>query len=130
MSQSFFDDVKDFHVKFGLPSPSSPQPLSEHLNSFRTGFMHEELGEYMDAVRDGDLEKQLDSLVDLVYVACGTAVMHGFDFNEAWRRVHEANLKKVRVERLDDSKRASTFDVVKPAGWQHPDLFDLVQEVK
>jgi predicted HAD superfamily Cof-like phosphohydrolase len=91
-------------------------------------FMDEELAEYaMCGVQD-DIEGQLDALVDLVYVALGTAYMHGFDFNEAFKRVHEANMKKVRAVSMRDSKRGSIYDVVKPEDWTPPDLSDLVKE--
>lgn len=58
------------------------------------------------------------------------AFSHDFQpiFREAWDRVHRANMAKVRAERASDSKRGSSFDVVKPEGWQAPDLGDLVNE--
>jgi predicted HAD superfamily Cof-like phosphohydrolase len=73
------------------------------------------------------MEQQLDALVDLVYVALGTAVMQGFDFEEAWRRVHAANMLKTKYSRANPGKRKSSFDVVKPIGWIRPNLSDLVQ---
>jgi predicted HAD superfamily Cof-like phosphohydrolase len=88
--------------------------------------MTEELEEYYDAWNDSDMPGQLDALVDLVYVALGTAHMQGFDFNEAWRRVHDANMQKVRAQNADESKRGSALDVVKPEGWKPADLSDLV----
>lgn len=138
-TQSMFQDIRDFHVKFGLNYEGEPRFLSEDLSKFRTKFLAEELGEYAGARvaleaenPDGrwdfpSLEEKLDALVDLCYVAIGTAYVHGFvDFDEAWRRVHAANMQKVRVERPEDSARGSGFDVVKPKGWEAPDLSDLV----
>lgn len=122
-----FEDVRQFQQKFGLEYGGSPRALPMDLTAFRVGFLQEEFQEYCEASDDGDLERMLDALVDLVYVALGTAYQHGFDFNEAWRRVHAANMAKVRVERASDSKRGSTYDVVKPAGWRAPDLSDLVR---
>ena len=116
-------DIKEFHEKFGLAYNGRPRDLSKELSDFRVHFMLEELDEYRDS---NHLVDKLDALVDLVYVALGTAYLHGFDFDEAWRRVHEANMKKVRAEVATDSKRGSTFDVVKPDGWAPPDLSDLV----
>lgn len=118
-----FGDIKAFHKKFDLCQPSMPQELSSHLSEFRTKFMQEELDEYTKAK---NLEDRLDALVDLVYVVLGTAYLHGFDFNEAWRRVHHANMQKVRVKTACRSKRGSAYDVVKPDGWKAPDLSDLV----
>jgi len=134
-------DIQNFHAKFGLEYDEGPRALPHELADFRTGFMVEELCEYItddeqfhclirsafhSRVNRQPLEKQLDALVDLVYVALGTAYLHGFDFEEAWRRVHAANMSKVRAKRAEDSVRGSTFDVVKPPGWKAPDLSDLV----
>lgn len=122
---SMFLDIVAFHEKFGLAYPYLPRNLPEDLNRFRMDFMHEELFEYSQAWKMAD---KLDALVDLAYVVLGTAYLHGFNFEEAWRRVHEANMKKVRAERSEDSKRGSTFDVIKPPGWTAPKLNDLVGE--
>lgn len=138
-----FSDIVDFHEKFGLQYHGKPRILPEELAKFRAGFMAEELGEYAfggdetnvmilvgivkeDMAPPLELVDQLDALVDLVYVALGTAYMQGFDFYEAWRRVHDANMKKVRAAREVDSQRSSTYDVVKPPGWVAPVLTDLV----
>lgn len=121
-----YQDIIDFHEKFGLNKPDQPTNLWETTWEFRRKFMQEELEEYEEAYSNGDPEKMLDALVDLVYVVLGTACMHGFDFNEAWRRVHDANMQKVRASTADQSKRGSTLDVVKPLGWVAPDLSDLV----
>lgn len=140
-------DIEAFHKKFMLDYDGRPRSLDTALAEFRIGFLLEELKEYEESseklraiLKAGfdrdyiersttfELEKQLDALVDLVYVALGTAYLHGFNFREAWRRVHAANMGKVRAERKEDSKRGSTFDVVKPAGWTPPSHKDLVQD--
>lgn len=122
-------DIQDFHEKFGLGYDQGPRALDRELHKFRQAFMQEELDEYEAAHEADDLEGQLDALVDLAYVLLGTAYLQGLPFAEAWRRVHEANMAKVRVERAEDSKRGSTFDVVKPEGWTAPDHSDLVKPV-
>ena len=119
-------DIAAFHEKFGLAYTGGPRELPASLAFFRAQFLVEELNEYTEGLKSGDLEQQLDALVDLVYVAIGTAYLQGFDFDEAWRRVHAANMAKIRTMRAADSKRGSTWDVVKPEGWQPPDLSDLV----
>lgn len=152
--RSFYNDIVDFHTKFELHYEESPRELPEDIALFRIGFMIEEVAEYAQAsgftniaralndlhehiksnsrwivgrneVRD--IEKQFDSLIDLVYVALGSSHQHGFRFNEGWNRVHAANMAKIRVENVDDSTRKSKYDVVKPRGWKPPDLSDLVK---
>jgi predicted HAD superfamily Cof-like phosphohydrolase len=120
------DDVRLFHEKFGLDYDGGPRFLPPDLAEFRMKFMQEELDEYKQAGEQNDLEGQFDALIDLAYVLFGTSYLHGFPFAKGWRRVQMANMTKVRVERPEDSKRGSGFDVIKPEGWQPPVLKDLL----
>ena len=141
--QSFFRDIREFHQKFGLEYNAGPRPLPADLQKFRTDFIEEELDEYRSAITSvqvaqevGNPEalrfaliKAFDALVDITYVTLGAAYLHGFNFDEGWRRVHAANMRKVRAHPSGvDSKRASGFDVVKPVGWEPPQYEDLVPE--
>ena len=134
-------DISEFHERFHLNYTGRPRHLPPNILTVRATFMAEELGEYfglndaaskdhqamlMALYQQPPLVDQLDALVDLVYVALGTSYLHGFDFREAWSRVHKANMNKVRALRDDDSKRGSVYDVVKPSGWLPADLDDLV----
>lgn len=140
-------DIEEFHTKFDL-FPNHPMgALDTNTMDFRMKFMLEELNEWYkhqteaydettkpllerdDANYVYHLEEALDGMVDLAYVLFGTVYLHGFGtvFAEAWRRVHEANMQKVRAELDSDSKRGSSLDVVKPAGWEKPVLTDLVE---
>lgn len=135
--------------------PSGPQELPDDVALFRIGFMVEELAEYAqssgytnisralcdlhDHIKEKkrwvcnrneggrDLEVQFDSLIDLIYVALGTSHLHGLDFDEGWRRVHAANMKKELAQSADQSKRGYRFDVIKPRGWKPADLSDLLK---
>ena len=118
-------DIVDFHRKFGLEYVGPPRALVPDMSEFRIKFLQEELDEYKQAVKDCDLEKQCDSLIDLVYVALGTAHLQGFPFQAGWQRVQDANMAKVRGTKRT-SPRGSTYDVVKPRGWIPPSLTDLV----
>lgn len=72
-----FEDVRAFHVKFELPhdGPDKPvQLLTPEVFSYRFNFLTEELTEYETAHNNKDLVKAVDSLVDFVYVALGTAL--------------------------------------------------------
>lgn len=127
-------DVRAFNERFELPRPMKPTDLDDKLSDFRYNFMCEELAEWNQASCDENRAEQLDALVDLVYVAIGTAVMAGWDFEEAWRRVHAANMKKVpaRMGTSDNDLNPAkpprhALDVVKPEGWVAPDLSDLVR---
>lgn len=125
--QDLMSDIREFMTKFGQAYEDGPRELPASLASFRSTLMIEELTEWSQATGRGDHPEVLDALVDLVYVTLGTAYVTGFDFNEAWRRVHEANMKKVNATTEADSKRGSKIDIVKPEGWTAPDLSDLAE---
>lgn len=150
MKVDFLADIIEFHEKFELHYQGKPRALQSDLADFRLRFMQEELNEWdmsmmvlIDEVskapeyRDKEvierhLELSLDALVDLLYVLMGTAYLQGFFpvFEEAWTRVHKANMSKVRRIRGNgteqDSGRAPQFDIVKPADFVAPSHIDLV----
>jgi predicted HAD superfamily Cof-like phosphohydrolase len=117
------EKLKEFHEKFGLAYNGPPRDLPHEIANFRIEFINEEFTEYLRAYQEQNLEKMLDALGDLTYVVLGTAYLHGFNFNEAFKRIHEANMKKI----AGPSPRSELFDVVKPAGWEPPFLADLVR---
>lgn len=153
VTQTQFQKVAQFHRKYRLEYEGKPRELDDELALFRIGFMLEELAEY--CVASGykklgndlsdlhgmlknretphsfrgsgrNFHDQLDALVDLSYVVNGTAYLQGFDFDAAFQTVHEANMKKIRTERPEDSKRGSKYDVVKPHNWSPPDLTEFL----
>ena len=122
--------VADFHKKFGLDPTEQPDFPFEEIWILKNNHMQEELNEIRAAAINGNLEEYFDGLIDLVYVALGAAYLSGLPFDEGFQRVHEANMKKVRALRQEDSKRGSTYDIVKPAGFVAPTLTDLIRKEK
>jgi predicted HAD superfamily Cof-like phosphohydrolase len=143
-----FRDVSRFHEKFGLEATTDPgHALPDDVLKFRIKFMLEELHEYVEALGMSygksqandpkiyrevetpfNVEKAFDALIDLAYVALGTAYLHRFPFDAGWARVQGANMKKVRAESADDPRsiRKHKIDVVKPEGWEPASLVDLL----
>lgn len=128
MRPHLMTDIKEFHEKFGLQPAQEPSLLPPELRDFRIKFMQEELDEFVTAHRNNDLAGCLDALVDLTYVALGTAYLMNVPFDKAWQVVHQANMMKVRAERAQHSKRGTAFDVVKPPGWVAPDINQVIEE--
>jgi predicted HAD superfamily Cof-like phosphohydrolase len=124
------NDIKEFHEKFELDYKGKPRELDNAVAMFRIKFMEEELKEYISATLANDLEGQLDALVDLVYVALGTAYLQGLPFQAAWDEVHACNMRKVKAgPQGEGSKRGSKHDVVKPEGWIGPDYSKILTAV-
>lgn len=129
---SYFENVGEFHAKFGLPHAedgAAPAPLDLSDLAFRAGFMLEEISEFLRAASQNDLPKMLDALIDLTYVALGTAHLKHLPFDEGWEAVHQANMAKERAGGADDprSQRGHRLDVVKPAGWTAPDIEGILR---
>lgn len=127
-----FNDVGSFHEKFGLDNttfhPPGPRELTSDVIDFRIRFMREELDEFCEAWEDGAEEGMFDALLDLVYVAMGTAHFLGYPWQEGWDRIQRANMQKIRAQAdASDSKRGHALDVVKPDGWEPPDHRKLLE---
>ena len=122
MSSNMFYDVYEFHKKFQIPLEKYPAFPQEELLQFRMKFMREELQEFEEAVKHKNIVKAFDALIDMVYVVLGTAIIMNVPFPKGWDIVHHANMAKVRAKHARDSKRGSTFDVVKPPDWVPPDM--------
>lgn len=129
---SFFEDVEEFNRRFGLPHSGDGHPpghLEPDVLLYRIGFMLEELTEFAQAAARGDLAGMTDALVDLTYIALGTAAFKHLPFEEAWAEVHRANMAKEPVTGADDprSPRGHRLDVVKPDGWTPPDIEAILE---
>ena len=120
-----FADVAAFHAKLGYRQHElGPHFLAPAHHAHRVRFLCEELEELLSAET---LEHAFDALLDLVYVAMGTAEMMGLPWEEGWRRVHAANMQK---EPGVKPGRFGGPDAIKPKGWTAPDLSDLVVSKK
>lgn len=110
------NDVIDFQEKLGQWKRGAIQHLTERKLRERVELLQEELNEFDAACLNQDMAEQADALVDLVYVALGTANMLGLPWEELWADVHRANMSKQR----GIGKRGHKVDVIKPPGWVGP----------
>lgn len=118
------DDIEEFHEKYDLEYDGVSRHLSPEEKEFRIRCLNEEIREYMEATT---LTEELDAILDLVYFAIGTAYRHGFSFYDGWKEVHRSNMSKIRATKREDSKREFELDVIKPEGWEPPNLKEAVE---
>lgn len=123
-----YGDVLEFFKKFDLLQHCTSHPgwPKAEITEFRLRFLLEELCEFDHAAALGDTAAAFDALIDIVYVALGTAIFMNLPWQVGWDRVQAANMQKIRAARSTDSKRGTAFDVVKPPSWQAPTLDDLI----
>lgn len=117
-------DIEDFQKRMGYHYSGEPRIIPESLQLDGIRHLHEELQEYIDSVNAGDLAGALDALVDIVYVAKGLAYKHGFPWGEAWQAVQKANMSKMPAPSVEGGKGG----VVKPEGWEAPDIRSIVEK--
>lgn len=116
--------IDEFHKKFQVSTSEVIGVLAPDVFEFRQEFLDEEIREFADATESCDVIRAFDSLIDLVYVAKGTALMMGItpaQWRAGFEAVHEANMQKVRTPSASASKRGSDLDVIKPEGWIGPE---------
>lgn len=116
-----YEKVKQFRVKMGLPIANAPTLLTSAEASYFARFIMEELSEFLKAHEERDLVGVSDAIVDLIYVALGSAHAMGLPFEKLFNIVHQANMEKVPANDLQRSKRGAQYDVVKPLGWEAPE---------
>lgn len=156
MFKSLMQDIAAFHQKFGQGYIGKIRALPLTYARFRHKFMIEEADEWLQAQEaitvnlnereqsslpiDGhdaadlthNFHLALDSVVDQLYIVLGNAHAQGFTaemLQQAWTRVHVANMKKIKADKENPSVRGyAMYDIVKPQGWKAPDHCDLVED--
>lgn len=121
-------DIDNFHKKYGFEKNEKIDiPNNNELINFRTAFLMEELAEYTNAITKKDAAGALDALVDIVYIALGTAWLYNLPFEKAWNEVQKANMSKIRAKDKT-GKRGTKFDVIKPKDWKAPNIEKIIEE--
>lgn len=120
--KNLLSDVREFHTACEIPVAQSPVEPPAGRVWLRRELIDEEVNrELLPAMARGDLPAVADGMVDAIYVIVGAALEYGLPLDRVWSAVHQANMAKVdpatgRVIRRADGK------VLKPAGWQAPDI--------
>ncbi|MFF0789046.1 MazG nucleotide pyrophosphohydrolase domain-containing protein [Streptomyces spiralis] len=120
MSSSPADLVREFHRAFGLDVRSTPTRVSPELGAHRGELLAEEAAEVAEVSAGGPLDRLAHELADVVYVAYGTALVHGIDLDQVIAEIHRSNMTKLgpdgQVTRRADGK------VLKGDHYEAPDV--------
>lgn len=127
---NIFDDTMAFQKKYGLWNPDVYGFLPPENMKVKLGHLEEELKEIIDGYASGDLAQVCDGLIDLIYVASGTLNLMNVPAQQLWNDVQIRNMQKIRASSGNVGKRGSTFDVIKPEGWQQPRTEDILEAGK
>lgn len=118
--------VREFHTAFGLDVRSVPAEISPAHAAHRQDLLAEEVAEVAEASAEGSLAHLAHELADVVYVAYGTALVHGIDLDAVIAEVHRANMSKLGP----DGRPALRADgkVLKGEHYRAPDVAAVLRD--
>lgn len=106
--------VKEFHEKFRVPVLNAPALIPADRSANRYRLMKDEVEEYSEGARNGDLENIAKELSDILYAVYGTILEHGLQdkIEAVFEEVHRSNM----------SKEYHEYKMVKGPGYFKADL--------
>ncbi len=127
MNQPLGKSLAEFHSVFGCKRNKNFKNKTiedVELLVLRKNLIKEEVEEVFAAIKESNEAHVLKELVDVVVVCVGMADTYGWDFDTAFKRVHESNMSKLD----DDGKPIYREDgkVIKSKNYKAPYLSDLV----
>ncbi|MFE9449855.1 MazG nucleotide pyrophosphohydrolase domain-containing protein [Streptomyces sp. NPDC006739] len=120
MSRSPADLVREFHLAFGLDARTRPSEVSPELAAHRGELLAEEAAEVAEVAVTGPLDRLAHELADVVYVAYGTALVHGIDLDGVLSEIHRANMSKLGPD--GEVTRRADGKVLKGEHYRAPDV--------
>lgn len=144
MKNSMATDVLDFMIAMNqLPNslsdfarvPQADKNLATQLmfgtgDGAKKGEIYEMQEAWEAFLRSGSLEhltEFVDGAIDSIYVILWTLHKLGVPVNLCWDEVQRSNMAKLGPDGKP-LKNPETGKIMKPEGWQPPDLFGLLQE--
>jgi predicted HAD superfamily Cof-like phosphohydrolase len=112
---SAYDDVKEFHLRFGHPVRDEPTLLAAARAAARAAWMQEEVAEFLAA---DTIPDQADAMIDLIYFALGTLVEMGVRPEKLFDIVHAANMTKLWPD--GQPRYRGDGKTIKPPAWVDP----------
>ena len=127
MNQPIGKSLAEFHSVFDCKRNQNFKNNSiedVELLVLRKNLIKEEVEEVFEAIKESHEAHVLKELVDVVVVCVGMADTYGWDFDTAFKRVHESNMSKLD----DDGNPIYREDgkVLKGPHYQPPNLRDLI----
>ncbi|MFE9679084.1 MazG nucleotide pyrophosphohydrolase domain-containing protein [Streptomyces sp. NPDC006259] len=125
MSSSPADLVRQFHLAFGLDARGTPSEVSPGLAAHRGELLAEEAAEVAEVSVTGPLDRLAHELADVVYVAYGTALVHGIDLDAVTAEIHRSNMTRRgpdgQIARREDGK------ILKGEHYEAPDVSAMLR---
>ncbi|WP_406725169.1 MazG nucleotide pyrophosphohydrolase domain-containing protein [Streptomyces sp. GD-15H] len=125
MSPSPADLVREFHRAFGPDARETPTEVSPEPAAHGGELLAAEAAEVAEVAVRGPLDRLAHELADVVYVAYGTALVHGIDLDAVISEIHRSHMTEHgpdgRITRRSDGK------VLKGDHYEAPDVFQVLR---
>lgn len=92
---SNFKKIKEFHDKFGVGRPKSPQFPNDDLVKLRIDLIQEEFDEIKVAIENKDIENLAKEITDSLVVLYGMGDVFGINLDRTFEEVHRSNMSKL-----------------------------------
>ncbi|TND09391.1 MAG: hypothetical protein FD123_1353 [Bacteroidetes bacterium] len=95
---SKIESVREFHDVFRIGNRYEPTgDIPEKEFTLRYNLLKEELDEYAEACKRGDIVEIADALGDQLYILFGTILRHGLQhkIEEVFDEIHRSNMSKL-----------------------------------
>ena len=116
--------VREFHEVFGHPIADRPTLVDQDTWQLRYDLIFEELEEYLEACKLGNLTKVADALGDILYVTFGAGLVHGINLAPIFEEIQRSNMTKLGLDGLpifrEDGK------ILKGPNYQDPFIEPIV----
>lgn len=88
---------KEFNRVMDIKCDSHPVNISENEYMLEFNMMQEELNEYKEACKKGDIVEIADAIGDQLYLIIGQAAKHGLlgCIEEIYNEIHKSNMSKI-----------------------------------
>ena len=121
--------VKIFHEKFGINNMSQPTAnIGDNIYKLRFELMKEEVEEYLQACKEGDLVEIADALGDQLYILCGTILSHGLQdvIDDIFNEIQNSNMSKLDANGKPIYR--SDGKVLKGKNYFKPDINSILEK--
>ena len=119
----FVDEVQEFNDMMGKPNNYKPIIGEKKEWQFVYDFILEELEEYKEACKKGDIVGILDALCDITYVSLGNGtLLHGLKGKiwKAYQEVQASNMSKscATIEEAEETVKVRSEEKGHPCHWE------------
>lgn len=125
---SVFSDVLAL-MKIGHPEKIRSTPTFDiEGDRLCVNLIKEEYGEMMRAWGNEDMTEFADGIADLIYVLIFAAHAYGIPIEKVWAEVQRTNMAKFPGGKV--LRRESDGKILKPEGWEPPDIKRILREAQ